>query len=64
MTNAIKTLIGICLLLLITLLIEWQLGKPAQQMSALVKAIDRDNSLVELPKLKITEQTAESYSHL
>jgi len=64
MTNAIKTLIGICLLLLITLLIEWQLGKPAQQMSALVKAIDRDNSLVELPKLKITEQTAESYSQM
>jgi len=64
MNNTIKALIGLCLLLLIVLLIEWQLGKPTEQTVVSASSTDRDNSLVELPKLKITKQTAESYSQM
>jgi len=64
MNNAIKALIAVCLLLLIALLIEWQLGKTQQQIVVSASSIDVDNSVVELPKLKITKQTAESYSQM
>jgi len=64
MNNAIKILIGICLLLLIVLLIEWQLGQPAQQTTVPANSIDGDNALVKLPKLQITKKTPESYSQM
>ncbi len=63
--NIIKGLIAICLLLLLMLLIEWQIGKP-EDLGAVVpiKSAEKQDLLIELPKLKLAEQTVESYSHM
>lgn len=63
--NIIKGLIAICLLLLLILLIEWQVGKPEDLGETdPVKAEENQELLIELPQLKLATQTVESYSHM
>ncbi len=64
-SNVIKGLLGLCLLLLLVLIIEWLMTKSPEQV--LVPSVATENSqtaLTELPKLKMAKQAIETYSQM
>ncbi len=63
--NVIKALLGGCIFLLIVLFIEWQIGKAEDQVSTIsIVANQKPASLIQLPKLILSKQTAESYTQM
>ncbi|MFK5948779.1 MAG: hypothetical protein QM500_08440 [Methylococcales bacterium] len=63
--NVIKALLGGCLLLLAVLFIEWQTGKPDDQVAVISTAAkQKQDPLIQLPKLILSKQTAESYTQM
>ncbi len=63
--NVIKALLAVCLLLLAVLFIEWQTGKSDSQVAVIPTVTKQEQDpLIQLPKLILTKQTAESYTQM
>lgn len=63
--NVIKGLLGLCLLLLLVLIIEWLMIEPSERTVVPATATENNqSSLTELPKLKLAKQAVETYSQM
>lgn len=64
-SNVIKGLIGLCVLLLLALFIEWKLTDFPEQAQVEPSGLEKGGaSAIDLPKLMLVTQSAEKYSKM